>query len=180
MRSALLTLASLLLVGQIALASEEEFADTTIDIGMVVSDLEKSLAFYKDVIGMVQVGRTSFDKDADFGKRSGLTDSLPLHVEVLKLGQGAQATELKLMTFGDKAKRQENKYIHTHTGIQYITILVTQLEPILQRIKENNVELLGESPINLEKDLEFVLVQDPDGTFVELIGPVQKSDKRES
>lgn len=176
MRSTLLALTLLLLVGQIALASEDEFADTTIDIGMVVSDLQESVAFYKDVIGMVQVGRTSFDKDADFGKRSGLTDSLPLHVEVLKLGEGAQATELKLMSFGDRAKRQENEHIHSHTGIQYITILVAELAPILERIKENNVELLGESPIHLAEDLEFVLVQDPDGTFVELIGPMKKPE----
>ena len=35
------------------------------------------------------------------------------------------------------------------------------------------VKLLGETPISLGGDSNFVLVQDPDGTFVELIGPME-------
>ena len=157
-------------------AAEEEFASKTINIGMVVSDLEKSISFYKDMVGFVQVDRTSFDIDADFGKRAGLTDSLPFHVEVLKLGKGESATELKLMSFGDKAKRQGNQFIHSNTGIQYLTIMVTELEPVLARIKEKKIKLLGETPIPIPRnpDLHFVMIQDPDGTFVELIGPMKK------
>jgi len=157
------------------LAAENEFSSTTIHIGMVVSDLEKSRAFYKDVIGFVQVDRTEFEVDSDFGKKSGLTDSLPIHVEVLKLGKGENATQLKLMSFGDKAKKQENDFIHTQTGVQYLTINVTELEPILERIKKAKVQLLGETPIPLGNgDRQFVLVKDPDGTFLELIGPMKK------
>jgi len=157
-----------------AQAAEEEFSKKTINIGMIVSDLEKSVEFYKDIVGFVQVDRTDFDVDADFGKRSGLTDSLGFHVEVLKLGKGEDATELKLMSFGDKAKKQENEYIHSNTGIQYLTIYVTELKPILERIKEHKVKLLGETPIPLGETNSFVLFQDPDGTFIELIGPMEK------
>jgi catechol 2,3-dioxygenase-like lactoylglutathione lyase family enzyme len=155
-----------------AFAAEEEFASKTIHIGMVVSDLEKSMAFYKNTIGFIQdPARKSFDVDADFGKRSGLTDSLGIHVEVLKLGVGEEATQLKLLHFGDKPKKQENEYLHTHTGIQYLTILVSDLTPILKRIEDHKVKLLGETPVPLGGDNQFVLIQDPDGTFVELIGP---------
>lgn len=155
-------------------AAEEEFAKKTINIGMIVSDLEKSMKFYKDVIGFVQVDRTEFDVPADFGKKSGLTDSIGLHVEVLKLGKGEDATELKMMTFGDKAKKQENEYLHSNTGIQYLTIFVTELKPILERIEKNKVKLLGECPVPLGEKNHFVLIKDPDGTFVELIGPMEK------
>jgi catechol 2,3-dioxygenase-like lactoylglutathione lyase family enzyme len=157
-----------------AQAAEEEFAQKTISIGMVVSDLEKSMSFYKDVVGMVQVDRTSFDVDAEFAKKSGLTDGIELHIQVLKLGKGEEATQLKLMTFGDKPKKQENEYLHSHTGVQYLTFMVAELEPILERIKEHKVKLLGECPIPLGPDRAFVLIQDPDGTFVELIGPMKK------
>lgn len=153
-------------------AAEEEFASKTIHIGMVVSDLEKSMSFYKEVVGFIQdPARKSFDVDAEFGKKSGLTDSLGVHVEVLKLGVGEEATQLKLLHFGDKPKKQENSFIHTQTGIQYLTIRVTDLTPILKRIEEHKVKLLGETPIPLGGDNQFVLIQDPDGTFVELIGP---------
>ncbi len=149
-----------------------DFSSKTIQIGMIVSNLEKSLYFYKEIIGMVQVENARFDVDAEFGKRSGLTDNLPVHVEILKLGIGSEATQLKLMTFGDRATPQENEYIHSHTGVQYLTINVTNLAPILERIKAHNVPLLGETPIAMGEN-SFVLVQDPDGTFVELIGPME-------
>jgi catechol 2,3-dioxygenase-like lactoylglutathione lyase family enzyme len=160
-----------------AMAAEEEFSLSTIHMGMIVSDLEKSMSFYKDTVGFVQVDNTEFDVDADFGKRSGLTDSLSIHVEILKLGKGDRATQLKLMSFGEKAKKQENEYIHSNVGIQYLTIFVTELEPIVERIKKNKVKMLGETPIPLGTDQHFVLVKDPDGTFVELIGPMKKAQQ---
>ena len=159
-----------------AFAAEKEFAKKTIDMGMIVSDLDKSMKFYKEVVGLVQVDRTEFDVDADFGKRSGLTDSLAIHIEVLKLGPGPDATQLKLMTFGDRARKQENLFLHSHTGIQYLTIYVAAIEPILKRIRKHNVKLLGETPIPLGEKASFVLIQDPDGTFVELIGPMAKGN----
>ena len=159
---------------QAAHSAEKDFSKKTINIGMIVSDLEKSMAFYKEVVGMVQVERTHFDVDGEFGKKSGLTDALGVHVEVLKLGKGKEATELKLMTFGDRPKKQENEYIHSHTGVQYLTIFVTELKPILKRIQQHKVKLLGETPIPLGEKNHFVLIKDPDGTFVELIGPMEK------
>ena len=138
-----------------AQAAEKDFARKTINIGMIVSDLDQSMKFYKDVVGFVQVDRTEFEVDADFGKKSGLTDSLAFHVEILKLGQGKDATELKLMTFGDRAKKQSNAHIHSHTGMQYLTIFVTELKPIVQRIKKHNVKLLGVTPVALGKKDSF-------------------------
>ncbi|MEW6237663.1 MAG: VOC family protein [Candidatus Omnitrophota bacterium] len=154
-------------------AAKMEFDSNTIQIGMIVSDLPASLTFYKEILGFMQeADRPSFDVNADFGKKSGLTDSLPIHVEVLKLGAGSESTQLKLMTFGEKAKKQENDYISTHTGVQYLTIRVKNLTPFVESIKKHNVKFAGETPIPLG-DNHFVLVKDPDGTFVELIGPMK-------
>jgi hypothetical protein len=94
-------------------------------------------------------------------------------VKVLRLGTGEEATQWKLMSFGAKAKPQQNEHIHNQTGMRYITILVTDLTPILKRIKEREIKLLGETPVSLGRDSQFVLIQDPDGTFIELIGPMK-------
>ncbi len=164
--------ASLVLAG--VWASGVAFSSKTIHIGMVVSDLPASVAFYKDVVGMVQVDRTSFDIDSEFGKRSGMTDGSPFHVEVLKLGSGEEATQLKLMSFGDKARKAaENEFIHSQTGIQYLTFLVENITPCLENIRKHGIKLLGETPTGLGDGKLFVLIQDPDGTFVELIGPAR-------
>lgn len=156
-----------------AMAQDDAFTSRVIHIGMVVSDLEASMEFYKDIIGMTQVDRTEFEVAADFATRAGLTDGLPLSVKVLKLGRGDLATELKLMSFGDRAEKPEKpKHIHDRVGIRYITIYVRELNPILERLQANEIELLGETPIPLRGNDHFVLIQDPDGTFVELIGPL--------
>ena len=152
-------------------AAPGEFSSTTIGIGVVVRDLDKAQAFYTDVIGMVQTG--GFTINEGFSKRSGLADGLPVQVRVLRLGEGEEATQWKLMTFGDRAKSPQNDFIHDRTGMRYITIHVTNLTPILERIKRHRVRLLGETPVPLGKDNHFMLVQDPDGTFIELIGPMK-------
>lgn len=170
----LLTL-SFILAGAISIAPTEAHAQDgtrpVIDVGVVVSDLDRSLQFYQDVIGMTQT--RSFDLDAEFGERSGLTDARPVHIVGLKLEDSENATEWKLMSFGENTLQQENAHIHDHTGVQYVTIRVDDLTPYLERIRAHDVELRGDTPISLDDNNHFVLIQDPDGTFVELIGPLE-------
>ena len=53
------------------------------------------------------------------------------------------------------------------------TINVKALNPVIERLKEKNVKLLGGTPTPLNEDFYFVLVQDPDGIFIEIIGPLE-------
>ena len=152
-------------------ASPEEFSSTTIGIGVICSDVEKSRDFYINVIGMIKTGE--FDVDAEFAKKSGLSNGLPFHVDVLRLGDGDDATQWKLMSFGDKAKTSKKEFIHNNTGMQYVTIMVSNLTPFVERINKAGVKFCGETPTPLGGDNHFVLIQDPDGVFVELIGPMK-------
>jgi catechol 2,3-dioxygenase-like lactoylglutathione lyase family enzyme len=158
----------------VLMGAEGDFSSKIISMGVVVSDLDKSLAFYTEVVGMVHMKQESFDVTAETGRKTGLTDNLAFRVEVLKLGSGAEATQFKLMSFGDKAKKWDNRYISDHTGVQYLTIFVTELEPVITRIKAHKVKMLGETPTLLNEDTYLILIKDPDGTFVELIGPMKK------
>jgi catechol 2,3-dioxygenase-like lactoylglutathione lyase family enzyme len=137
----------------------------------VTADLAKSLGFYTNVVGMVHI--SGFDVNGEIARKTGLTDGTPFRVEILRLGEGDNASDWKLMSFGDRAKSQPNEFILDRTGMRYITIMVNDLTPLLERIKQHNVKLLGETPIALGGDRHFVLIQDPDGTFVELIGPMK-------
>ena len=151
--------------------AQSEFSSGLIGVGVVTKNLEKSLDFYLNVIGMTMVGE--FDVDGDFGKISGLTDGLAFHVDILKLQDSPEANQWKLMSFKKEGSHPMSTYIHDDTGPQYITISVNSLEPILQRIKKHNIKLLGETPVALGETDHFVLVQDPDGTIIELIGPLK-------
>jgi len=147
----------------------QEMSRPVIDVGVVVSDLDRSMQFYQDVVGMTPV--RGFDLDADFGERSGLTDARPVRIEGLKLEDSEHATEWKLMSFGD-ATPPDKGHIHDDLGMQYITIRVDDIDPYLERIRAHDVALLGETPIALDDGNHFALIQDPDGTFIEFIGPM--------
>ncbi len=147
----------------------DEFSSGTISVGVIVADLERSIDFYTRVVGMTRTG--GFAIDEEFGKKSGLTGGLPFKVTVLKLKNSNQATEWKLMSFDKNAAPNLSKFIQDETGVQYITIFVTSMKPFLERIAKNKVRILSETPTLLEDGRHFVLIQDPDGTFIELIGP---------
>ncbi len=154
--------------------AQSEFSSTTIGIGVVVSDLEKSLDFYTEVIGLKKVG--GFEVNEDFAKKSGLTGGIPMEVVILKLEDKPEATQWKLMSFGKKASDHLPRYVQDVIGMSYITINVTSLKPFLDRIDKHGVKLLGETPVPLPSsgEMHFVLVSDPDGTLIELIGPMER------
>ena len=150
--------------------SQSNFSSKLIGIGVVVADIDRSLDFYINGIGMVETG--SFNLNEDFAKRSGLSNGVPVSVHVLKLENSPEANEWKLMSFGKKAAHPTQNVIQDDTGMQYITINVKALKPVLERLKQKKVTLLGSTPIRLSEKNQFVLVQDPDGNFIELIGPM--------
>ncbi|WP_421827125.1 VOC family protein [Larkinella sp.] len=151
--------------------AQSNFSSKAIGIGVVVADLDRSLDFYVNGIGMVKTG--SFTINEEFGKRSGLTNGVPVSVTILKLENSPDATDWKLMSFGKKATHSSQKFIQDDTGMQYITIQVKALKPIIDRLTQMKVPFLGDTPTPLNAKSHFVFVQDPDGTFVELIGPLE-------
>ena len=150
------------------------FQRTTIDLGCVVSDLDASVRFYTEGIGFREVG--GFDVSADLARDAGLTDSKPLHVRVLALGEGEDATKLKLMQVaGTAPKTGDTDFIHSRTGFRYLTIVVADADAALARLATLGVKPLAKSPIALPESLapgmHLICVRDPDGNLVELIGP---------
>ncbi|GAB4041596.1 VOC family protein [Spirosoma jeollabukense] len=151
--------------------AQSNFTSKVIGVGVVVADLERSLDFYVNCIGMVKTG--NFTINEDFGKRSGLTNGTATDVTILKLENSPEATDWKLMSFGKKAAHPKPRFIQDDTGMQYITINVKALQPIIDRLTQMKVPLLGSTPTALNAKAHFVFVQDPDGNFIELIGPLQ-------
>ena len=148
-----------------------EFPTGTIQIGVIVQDLEKSIDFYTNVVGMTKTG--GFSIDEAFGKKSGLTGGEPFDVTVLKLKDNPDAAEWKLMSFGKDPAHPPQKNIQDDIGMQYITIFVKSMRPFIERLEKHNVTLLEETPTFLEDGRQFVFFQDPDGNFIELIGPAE-------
>ena len=162
-------------------AEEVAFSRTTIDLGTVVGDLEKSVRFYTQAIGFREV--KGFEVDSRIARAAGLIDSKqpdskPLFIRVLVLGEGPEATKLKLMQIGN-TKTGDNEFIHSHTGFRYLTIMVDDTLAALDRLEKFGVKPLAESPVLLPETLApggifLTCIRDPDGNIVELVGPKKK------
>ena len=170
-----LLLALLALPGVVAIAAEPvAFPRTTIDLGCVVTDLDKSVRFYTEGIGFREL--EGFDVPTALATTAGLTDSRPLSVRVLALGEGPAATKLKLMQVaGTLPRTGDNEFIHSHTGFRYLTIMVADTDAALARLAPLGVKPLAEGPVALpggdDPVMYLTCVRDPDGNIVELIGP---------
>lgn len=151
---------------------ESAFSRTTIDLGVTVSDLDKSAKFYTDVVGFKEV--KGFSVPGDFCKDAGLTDGKSLTIRVFVLGEGESATKLKLMTVAG-AKKNNNEYLNSELGFRYLTIFVSDTTAALDRLKKADVKPLAKGPVALPKELSdklfLTVVRDPDGNLVELVGP---------
>ena len=153
---------------------ESEFATNTIDLGCVVSDIEKSVKFYTEVVGFTEAG--GFKVPADFATDAGLTDNKMLDIRVLVLGEGDGATKLKLMQVeGGGNKKADHKHIDSTLGFSYITVFIKSTDDALARMKKAGVKPIAKGPAtlpaNLDPSMALTIVRDPDNNFVELVGP---------
>jgi len=178
----LLVLLAVILIGSLFLSgcasrieaeTQSAFARTTIDVGIVVSDVKKAAEFYTKALGFKEV--TGFDVSAEMGDGSGLTDNQPFKVRVFVLGDEPTATKIKLMQFPDApGKKVDHRYIHSSLGFSYLTLFVSDMTASVARAKKAGAVIVKE-PYNLGGNNYLTLVKDPDGNIIEFVGPA-KSD----
>lgn len=149
--------------------AEGEFARTTIDVGIVVSDVDKAAEFYKNALGFTEV--PGFDVSAEMGGGSGLTADHPFHIRVFVLGDEPTATKIKLMQFPQApGKKVDNRFIHSSYGFSYLTIWVSDTTASVERAKKAGAVPVKE-PYQFGDNMYLTLVKDPDGNIIELVGP---------
>jgi catechol 2,3-dioxygenase-like lactoylglutathione lyase family enzyme len=154
--------------------AEPTFSNATADIGIVVSDIEKSAKFYTEVLGMKEVN--GFSVPAEKAAGIGLTDNQPANIRVFVLDEASKGpkTKFKLMSFPDApGKAQDQKFIHSTVGVSYLTLYVSDMTTTVERLKKGKVKFLGKTPSDLGGNNFITVFQDPDGNFIELIGPMK-------
>jgi len=154
-------------------APETNFASEVIDLGMVVSDIEKSIKFYKEVIGFEEID--GFKVPPQFASDTGLADKHQLDVHVLVLGKGEKTTKLKLMQFKTApGARVDNTFIHSSYGYRYLTISVKDLNAAVARAEKSGAKPIAKCPVPLPEGfpsgVALANYRDPDGNLVELVG----------
>jgi len=135
-------------------------------LGVCVSDLARSLAFYTEGLGFREVGRLALD-----GEESSRLLELPgVRFQAVYLECDGVIVELlhydEPQAQGDGAARSMNA-----RGLTHISLAVDDLDALLERIPALGGRVLGHTRLdNPGSSALFVL--DPDGTRLELLdGP---------
>jgi catechol 2,3-dioxygenase-like lactoylglutathione lyase family enzyme len=133
-------------------------------IGLCVSDLERSLAFYCDVMGFTEVARLNV---TDAGSAN-LLDFPEMDVELVYLERDGIRIELIWYRVPDQAEHDARRPMH-RTGLTHLAFRVGDLDDLCRRIEAGGGEVLPATTATFALGNRGVMTLDPDGTRVELI-----------
>ena len=141
----------------------------TVDVGVNVSDSVRSLAFYTKILGMKRI--STWHASKEMSAAAGVNNSRAFDVIDLNLACDGYVLKYKL-------NQTENNPISTMSsppqgysfeklGDRYLTINVKNVDPFLERIKENKIDF---HLVTLPNGHRVILVHDPDGALIEISG----------
>jgi glyoxylase I family protein len=121
-------------------------------LGICVSDLERSLRFYRDVLGCKEVGRLEMEGGA---------------ADTINAMKGVEI-RAKPGCIGEKTPRPMN-----HLGLTHLSLRVDDLEAVCAQLEAAGGALLPETRIGgPDAPTHVIMAYDPDGVRLELIqGP---------
>lgn len=122
----------------------------SIDLGIVVCDAEKSLAFYRDLLGFEMQG----------------TMPMPGGGTMYRLSCGT--TTLKLVHTDPSPSHPVGGPITAACGYRYFTITVGNLVEVTEGCREAGHKVTV-GPLELRPGVTISIVEDPDGNLVEFL-----------
>jgi catechol 2,3-dioxygenase-like lactoylglutathione lyase family enzyme len=134
-------------------------------IGLCVSDCERSLQFYRDVLGFRYLSELQLA-----GEPSSTLLQLP-DVELRAIYLERDGTRIELLHYpvpghqGDGAPRPMNQL-----GLTHLSLRVDDLVGLLASLRAAGVRILDRTRIDIPAfEAGAVFVTDPDGTLIELV-----------
>lgn len=131
-------------------------------VALSVSNMQRSLEFYRDLLGM----EVLMDLDASddrIGRVIGIPDA-KCQIVHLKLGNAVLELFEYYAPAGQNKARTMRQCDH---GLIHIGFEVTDFHKHVEQLKKNNVKLLGE-PVEFRPGVWIVYFQGPDGEVCEL------------
>ena len=132
-------------------------------IGITVTDLEKSLEFYRDILGF-QVVRIMDESGAHIDKFSALEG---VKVKTVKL-KDANGGMLELLQYHSHPKEAERKDI-THIGCSHFALTVKNLDLLLDRVLEKGYTINSPPQYSPDGKVKLTFCSGPDGTLIEMV-----------
>ena len=141
--------------------------------GITVSNLERSLAFWRDVLGF-EFSHIAHQK-GEFAEEITGVEGAEIKLAVLKTPGGHK---IELLEYIAPADRKHVNLRPCDVGFMHVALLVKDVDAVLARIAASGWEAAGKPQIltkgpNAGK--RVVYVRDPDGTTIELMEVANQS-----
>lgn len=136
--------------------------------GIVVDDLEKSLSFYRDLLGFEVVKRA--DEGGPFIEQILALDKA-LVTTVKMTSQDGQMIEL-LSYKKHTTKKQERRI--NDVGLSHVAFSVNDIDREYERLREHAVEFISDPAVSPDGYAKVAFCRAPEGTFVELVEILEK------
>lgn len=154
---------------------EKMMIKEVIHIGVTVSDMEKSIAFYRDTLGLKMTGRLWMS-----GPRTDLLfgwEGADCRVTYWQGSDDLSMPPVELIQF-TKTRIEKRPMSLRRTGVSEICFRVTDIDKAYQRLREKGVEFLSAPQYFDFRSIgmgqsKAVYFRDPDGTILELIEPLR-------
>ena len=140
-------------------------------VGICVRDLDRSLAFYRNILGM-RVTRDTVQDTTTGGLPHVYKHPRQTRRQVyLRYGEGDSAPYLVMTCHpGDDPDGEPIKL--DQVGISHLSFSVNDLKGLVKHLQDNNVEFAGppNSFVNPQGEVSAFYVHDPDGILVQFDG----------
>jgi len=149
------------------MADEIQLSNGLHHVAVNVSDMEKSIKFYRDVLGL----RLMFGPQPVSGPGFERTSRVPrANIDFTMLEAGNGSTRVELIKFHNpKGKPNDRKMFDG--GAAHIAFRVKDIGKMVTKLKKNGVEFFSQ-PLKIDggplKGGAFVYFSDPDGVVLEL------------
>ena len=132
--------------------------------GIVVTDMERSLKFYRDLLGLKPM--------IDFEEKGAFIDSVlnvsGVYVRMVKLiTEDEQMIEL-LQYYSHPIKRNPDNKIY-ETGPTHVAFTVEDVNDTYARFSEEDVRCNSAPVVAPDGKAKLFFCQDPDGTYLEIV-----------
>lgn len=142
-------------------------ANCVTHIGICVRDMDQSLAFYRDILGMKVLGDRMTDP-AEGGRLHNYQQKRQARRWVsLSYGEGSTPTLTLTSHPGDEPDGQAIKL--DQIGISHLAFGVKNVQALTEELIAKGVQLAGpvESFTNAQGEIRSIYVHDPDGILVQ-------------
>lgn len=133
--------------------------------GIVVQDMEKSLHFYRDLLGL-EIRRNMLEEGEFIDTILGLRG---VKVRTVKMASANGSTLVELLEYATHKGKERENYKIFDFGASHVAFTVEDVDREYERLKENGIRFTCSPQVSPDGKAKVTFCFDPDGVPVELV-----------